>query len=1493
MNKEEEEEDGSDTSGYEDSHSESDVLPVVLSLASSDQSYLDNERDKDETGSHHDESHENEISGNSSSNHSNELSSNLPTESHHTMQSQSSSASSHQPILGKVSMPPWISQMKQTKQKQSGGEPSSQPQRMNSLSAPNINTSTWNSSLDRISNHDTTKQIGTAADTSSSSFQSSPIHTLFIYRLGGSTTASRGNTLPIVSNHSTKPLCLAKYDQPSSIIIDDTTTTTNSNNNNTLESIVTKLIQATPPKQSNFSDGHSNGATISEQQQQGLMGFQVRPLSKHNSNHNNHSNPQVVVYGASSSKITGTKPLCCAVVVDKEYPFDTAVALLQETFHEFTKLHSSYIIQRDNTQEYALSYPSKALLRTLLDAYQDPIKATTRHQKQQQQQQQGLQHPSTLNAAQLLSRDSSSRRANSMLGTTDSSSNNDDENSFSDSNNNNIKSDHTNGSIMAKKQQFEKTPASVKSTAPWMMMNRHKPNTIQKTATQQDDMEEERIHDKDDNIKMGSDPASLHQQPKPVQRKDSKIEVVVTVPWDSRTPSDRALSKNVSTSLRSLAKKMDEPTITTRTNTTVASGMTTTQEEDRNDNQSTTTVHQQQLHHQNPQPIPATPRSILLQENKNSSIQSTLGGSMNGEEYDDNDDDNTLDKDIAAKNIPIWAKARENLRSTPKVERPKKHSSLPVATKEDLRPTPSVEKTNTSDAKTFHSEVLLRPTTPKTNHKGRETTSGTLPSPSPPPPPPESPMAESMMERTDKPSTDEAGASTEALGKKLAITPSPHTKGALHEGYSNKKTMVFSTQNDESTTKRSSSRASCRSPYVADVPPERKHALGADETLRKPTISQYDNWELVKAHYLPSLDPESLDASTLTCGDTSMDNDVVSVKSSSAASDWGVPTRNQNADDSSWVNPARPIDPERREQIKSEVDRTFLQRLDQVRMQPLLPAKQLGPDPMPVVMEVADDRLEPDCEKSPMDDLVTLAVTMAQPGSYDEEQGWVPVVKSVSKQSPSKDSVLELDESDTWKMPSTTTAACPIIRKPEDHEKDYRYTYITARPISSQQNAAAPVASYWDKVRHNYFQDREVPIPTEGPRISSVDSISRPSWRDGGDQSVESGSWLPPSGIDTNSRCETTRSVPIGCDPPVRGTPASTVEPAKTTRSSMQRGVDQTRPDLLPSFSSYPSDGGDKSVVTSDSDWQPPSRMTRMHRIDFTGRITSTKDDVPNENNSIRSRCSSSTSSDKIPWVPKAEEIICVDTTVSTNKSDERRRPSSGLPSFPSQASNQDNIHNKTTVSSSSINDSGWESGSDVSVEHDDVASSVWTSDLRLGDGDDCNIEQNISGHSDIQTVKLELAQAEREQFQRKRQSQGRTIVERPTLGQKMSPGVSSNDSSSASFDSIMSYTGRISFKTSPEIITFEDGPNEDRGTHYSQYGQSEKDVSHSMKKKKSSSSNVGQRDDPCIYYTLCCLMIALPAAILMVMFLFVIDLDGDNSNTTNSTTDANVTTIG
>jgi hypothetical protein len=1065
----------------------------------------------------------------------------------------------------------------------------------------------------------------------------------------------------------------------------------------------------------------------------------------------------------------------------------------------------------------------------------------------------------------------------------------------------------------------------------------------------------ERLHDKDSNIGVVQQMIVVHNEP-----------------WETTTTTVTAnngttRSEEWMNSQKNMTITKDEPTITTRTNTTV-SGTTTYGEQQ----QQQQVQQQQQRFNDNDtnRLIFSTPRSILLQENKNCSIQSTLGGSMNEqEEDDDNDNDRQAEeedfgseqqqqqtKKAIKKSIPIWAKARENLRSTATLDRPKKTTSLLVSTKDDLRPIPPRQPTikdttinNNTKAAPF-STLTLR-STPPTKEQPKRSGNGSsysnkdnnnnhntgILSSSPPSLPQQALAAsnstnQSQHEEEHEPEeTEKEKKSSPIIQKqkqqeqqrqlssshKMISLSSTHTEYSLSyylQATEQESTGVVADAPVVSLTR---ARSNNQQPQQRQKQPEQQQSisnvtrsasirtLGVDEKARRPTISSYDNWELVKAHYMPSLDPESVEVSTLTKGDrddddddddTNNNTDTVSAKSSSAASDWGFPIRNQNTDDSSWVNPARPVDPERKDRIKEEVDRVFLHRLGQSRLQKTSAVsteavsaayEQLEPS-MPAAQETTETPTQSVSkeEKNGGRTMLLSHSIATESGSFDNNQGWVPISKSTTIEMSNRDRNMPLDDTVTWNMPSKATAAkAGVYRKTEETAtKDYRYTYITARPASAEPNSIPSMSSYWDKVRQNYFDDRDIPVPTEGPVTAvTYDSYSRPSWMDEGDRSVESGSWLPPGGINRSSNQETTRSIPLGND----------------HHPIPSNGIAVKRESVSPEH-----DDDHKSVITSDSKLQPPEGgHTRLSRVDFTGQVSSTYHSTQYKSDGS----GSSSSSDHIPWVPNPDDISSADSGEVKDLSEfaeEQRALSSPLKDLPSHPSQRMTMVQPASTSTSSEDNSGWKTGSEDSID-DNVGSSVWTSALRLesdDDDDDDNDDddefsndygqfdpnpsnsvftQNLSGHS-IDFVREEEAQkhtiVEQQQQQQQQQQLPNPQGRRAFYSSPPSRGIVrnlSNNSSSASVDSVLSYTGRISFKTSPEVITFVDGPNEDRGTHYTRYGR----MDLSSKRGSSSSSSYTQPSDPCIYYTLCCIMVAVPTTILIVMFMFVIDMDGEDDN--------------
>jgi hypothetical protein len=110
------------------------------------------------------------------------------------------------------------------------------------------------------------------------------------------------------------------------------------------------------------------------------------------------------------------------------------------------------------------------------------------------------------------------------------------------------------------------------------------------------------------------------------------------------------------------------------------------------------------------------------------------------------------------------------------------------------------------------------------------------------------------------------------------------------------------------------------------------------------------------------------------------------------------------------------------------------------------------------------------------------------------------------------------------------------------------------------------------------------------------------------------------------------------------------------------------------------------------------------------------------------------------------------------------------------------------------------------------------------------------------------------------------------------------------SLDSVPSYSGRISFLVNPEVIEFEDLPGEERGDpkRHARRGR-RGDNNNGKNTKRASAETIRKRDlqrsamanrpDPCIYYTICIIMVVIPAVVLVVMFVFVLDVSPEGSD--------------
>jgi hypothetical protein len=210
-----------------------------------------------------------------------------------------------------------------------------------------------------------------------------------------------------------------------------------------------------------------------------------------------------------------------------------------------------------------------------------------------------------------------------------------------------------------------------------------------------------------------------------------------------------------------------------------------------------------------------------------------------------------------------------------------------------------------------------------------------------------------------------------------------------------------------------------------------------------------------------------------------------------------------------------------------------------------------------------------------------------------------------------------------------------------------------------------------------------------------------------------------------------------------------------------------------------------------------------------------------------------SDSSDNIPWVPNPDDIASY---------------REGLPSRPSW----ENDRNSDLVDSRSITSS--ELPGEFSGPFDHGGS-------RSVDDDD-----DFIANPDVYDEEVALA----------------GVVARNGAGRGSEMRTKTSRSLSVeSFDSVMSYTGRIGFITTPEVIEFEDLPGEERGDPHQQRqvrkGRRPDDAQReaALAKRELRRSARANRPDPCVYYTLCIIMVGVPAVVLVVMFVFVLDVRG------------------
>mmetsp|Transcript_165 Transcript_165/g.322 ORF Transcript_165/g.322 Transcript_165/m.322 type:complete len:349 (+) Transcript_165:147-1193(+) len=344
-----------------------------------------------------------------------------------------------------------------------------------------------------------------------------------------------------------------------------------------------------------------------------------------------------------------------------------------------------------------------------------------------------------------------------------------------------------------------------------------------------------------------------------------------------------------------------------------------------------------------------------------------------------------------------------------------------------------------------------------------------------------------------------------------------------------------------------------------------------------------------------------------------------------------------------------------------------------------------------------------------------------------------------------------------------------------------------------------------------------------------------------GSNSVGSESWLPPGG--TTKDQQMMRSVQIGA---ARGAMASENSSGVATTTAVESSNTVSSPSNV-------------------SDWQPPGPAPRTRYVDFTGRVKFTDNE------------SSSDSSGHIPWVPNPDDI-------SADGNEDREPPA------PPSKRRMD-LYAESDGEDDDEEDSS-DDDEDTSSEYDSDAEfgTEYSSALRFEEEDDfvSNPRSNYDEEALQGGPRTLSALEEEEPFDEA--SSEILVRDHAARPRRMSP---SRETSSGSIDSVLSYTGRISFQTEPEVITFEDEPNEERGTHYTRVGGSNRDRNKkqlSKSRRRSSSSGSGIGPDPVIYVLLSCIFVVIPAIVLTIVILFFNQQGGDNNESQEGVTFENST---
>lgn len=273
---------------------------------------------------------------------------------------------------------------------------------------------------------------------------------------------------------------------------------------------------------------------------------------------------------------------------------------------------------------------------------------------------------------------------------------------------------------------------------------------------------------------------------------------------------------------------------------------------------------------------------------------------------------------------------------------------------------------------------------------------------------------------------------------------------------------------------------------------------------------------------------------------------------------WMYPHLNE--DDSSWANPSRPIERERKlhlsEELQRKVDEVVLTNSDSTQRRAHLRAID------------EDKRYSDQPIAGYEDNKLGLIVEQARDGQTISETSFSEISSKVEKSRVMETSLPHRDQ-DYWGMPSQDSLTSRAVGQMNgmNDGKDYRFSYIAAQHTHQ-------TASYADVVRERYFPNENnefwaAPVRAKPPEVAL--HITR-------NGEVQSGppdgneSWMPPGNDSTK--------------PPSKHATYKRV-------GSEDRRVDPP------------------TVATDDSDWIVPDqeRKGRSARVDFTGEVVKENSD--------------------------------------------------------------------------------------------------------------------------------------------------------------------------------------------------------------------------------------------------------------------------------------------